>query len=502
MRSKKALINVISSVGLQVITIVCGFIIPKLIISNFGSNVNGLLQSITQFLAYIVLLESGFGPVIKAILYKPIANKDKRTIEEILKTSEKFFRRIAYIFVIYILILCVVFPAMFSEQFDRMFTLSLVVIIAISTFAEYYFGMTYKLYLYAEQKNYINSVIQIITIILNTIAVISLIYFGASIQVVKIASCLIFVLRPIIQNIYVKKKYNINLKQAKGNYKIEQKWEGLAQHIAFVVHKNTDIVILTLCTSLADISVYSVYLIVINAIKNIVQSFIGGLDATFGDMLVKGEKESLNKSFKAYEGYYFTIATILFSATMFLIVPFISLYTKGITDANYIRPEFAIIMVLAEFVWAIRQPYNDLVKVAGHFKETRVGAWIEAISNIVISFILVWHFGLVGVAIGTLFAMTIRMIEFMYHTSKYILNRSVWYTFKRLFVVALEIGILVLIINLIPKIEILNYKDWILQGIFVTIVSSIVVIIINSIAYKNNVKNVFGIFKNILKRDK
>lgn len=502
MRSKKALINVISSVGLQVVTIICGFIIPKLIISNFGSNVNGLVQSITQFLAYIVLLESGFGPVVKSILYKPIANKDKKTIEEILKTSEKFFRRIAYIFVIYILILCVVFPAMFSEQFDGMFTLSLVIIIAISTFAEYYFGMTYKLYLQAEQKNYINSVIQIITIILNTIAVISLIYFGASIQVVKIASCLIFVLRPIIQNIYVKKKYNINLKQAKGNYKIEQKWEGLAQHIAFVVHKNTDIVILTLCTSLADISVYSVYLIVINAIKNIVQSFIGGLDATFGDMLAKGEKESLNKSFKAYEGYYFTIATILFSATMFLIVPFISLYTKGITDANYIRPEFAIIMVLAEFVWAIRQPYNDLVKTAGHFKETRIGAWVEAISNIVISFILVWHFGIIGVAIGTLVAMAIRTIEFMYHTSKYILNRSIWYTFKRLIVVALELGIITCVVNLVQGVIINSYNDWIIQGIIQVGISSAVVILINCLVYRENVKNVIGITKNILRTSK
>ena len=380
MRSKNAIINVISSVSLQVITIICGFIIPKIMITHFGSEVNGFVHSITQFLAYITLLESGFGPVVKSILFKPIANKDKRTIEDILKTSEKFFRKIAYIFIVYILILCVAFPIMFSNEFDTIFTLSLVVIIAVSTFAEYYFGMTYKLYLYAEQKTYVISCIQIGTIILNTIAVITLIHFGASIQIVKLATCLIFVLRPILQNIYVKKKFKINLKQAKGNYKIEQKWEGLAQHIAYVVHKNTDIVILTICGSLADISVYSVYLMIINAIKSITRSFIGGIDATLGDMIAKGENEKLNKTFKTLEDYYITIATVLFSATIFLIVPFVNLYTKGITDANYIVPEFAVLMVLAEFVWAIRQPYNDLVKAAGHFKQTRIGAWIEAIS--------------------------------------------------------------------------------------------------------------------------
>ena len=50
MRSKKALINIISSFLLQIITIICGFIIPKLIIKTYGSNVNGIIVSIVQFL--------------------------------------------------------------------------------------------------------------------------------------------------------------------------------------------------------------------------------------------------------------------------------------------------------------------------------------------------------------------------------------------------------------------------------------------------------------------
>ena len=68
MRSKKAIINIISSLVLQLVTVICGFIVPRLFIKSFGSNVNGLVTSITQFLAYITLLESGFGPVFKSIL--------------------------------------------------------------------------------------------------------------------------------------------------------------------------------------------------------------------------------------------------------------------------------------------------------------------------------------------------------------------------------------------------------------------------------------------------
>ena len=44
----------------------------------------------------------------------------------------------------------------------------------ISTFAEYYIGMTYKLFLQASQKGYIDSIIQIITYIINTIVILAL----------------------------------------------------------------------------------------------------------------------------------------------------------------------------------------------------------------------------------------------------------------------------------------------------------------------------------------
>ena len=58
MRSRKAIKNIIASLFQQIITIVCGLILPKAIIMSFGSNVNGLISSMTQFLSYIALLES------------------------------------------------------------------------------------------------------------------------------------------------------------------------------------------------------------------------------------------------------------------------------------------------------------------------------------------------------------------------------------------------------------------------------------------------------------
>ena len=176
MRSKKAIYNIVSSLVLQVVVLISGFIVPKLIISKFGSDVNGLLSSIAQFLAYISLLESGIGPVVRSSLYKPIAEKDNKTIKNILKASERFFRVIALIFVIYLVCLSVVYPFLVQKEFGYLYTFSLVLIISISTFFEYYFGITYQLYLQADQKTYVTSTIQIITYILNIIFVVGIIY--------------------------------------------------------------------------------------------------------------------------------------------------------------------------------------------------------------------------------------------------------------------------------------------------------------------------------------
>ena len=149
MRSKRAVSNTIALIVLQIISLICGFIVPRLIISNFGSDVNGLVASIGKFLTYISLIEFGFGPVVKSILYKKKKKKNKGEIKKILKAAEKFFRHIALIFLVYVLVLCFVLPFIVKNDFSFLYTAPLVIIIAFSVFIEYFFGMTYKIYLIA-----------------------------------------------------------------------------------------------------------------------------------------------------------------------------------------------------------------------------------------------------------------------------------------------------------------------------------------------------------------
>ena len=215
MRKKRLLWNTVSSLVFQITTIICGFVLPHLILHHFGSSINGLVNSITQFLAVITFLELGVGAVVQSSLYKPLANKDSDTVSKIIVSANKFFRNIARILLVYIVVLVIVYPFITNrsdngETFSWMYTAALIGAISISSFAQYYFGVVDRLLLTADQRGYIQYTAQTITLILNTVTCAVMINFGASIHMVKLTTSLIFLARPVFLRWYVNRNYTLH----------------------------------------------------------------------------------------------------------------------------------------------------------------------------------------------------------------------------------------------------------------------------------------------------
>ena len=76
-RSSKLALNTVISLLNQLVVIVCGFILPRMFLVSYGSAVNGLQSSISQFLGFIALGELGVGAVVQSALYKPLAQKNQ-----------------------------------------------------------------------------------------------------------------------------------------------------------------------------------------------------------------------------------------------------------------------------------------------------------------------------------------------------------------------------------------------------------------------------------------
>lgn len=128
--------------------------------------------------------------------------------------------------------------------------------------------------------------------------------------------------------------------------------------------------------------------------------------------IAKESMNQLNAKVNAYEWILNVVSCIALICSAMLIVPFVMIYTQGVSDTNYKQPAFAYLLCFAAFMSCIRLPYQNLVEASGHFKETRNGAIGEAVINIVISVIFVRKWGCIGVAIGTIVAMTVRTIQY------------------------------------------------------------------------------------------
>lgn len=491
-RAKKAKLNISTSLISQFVILLCGLVVPRLMIKAFGSEAYGATTSIAQFLAYISLLEGGIGGVARAALYKPLAQNNIELISAVVSEIKRFFRIISYIFLAYVVVLAISFKSISDiESLNWISTFLLVLVISISTFAQYFIGISYAVLFQAAQKTYVTNFVQIITTVLNTVLVILLIFCDCNLILVKLVSSCVFVLRPIIMWLIVKKDYKLVAVKQKNSGLLSQKWVGLGQHIAYFLHTNTDVAVLTVFANVLLVAVYSVYNMIVANIQNFAMSFLSGMEALFGDMLAKKEFKLLQKVFGFYETLISVISVFLFSVTAVLIVPFVKLYTQGITDADYIAPKFAMLLILSALVHCLRMPYHSVVIAAGHFKQTQIAAYGEAAINILLSIVLVIKFSLIGVAIGTLVATVFRFLFYVYYLSKNIFNRSMLLFAKRTvvnagtFCISFYLGY-----RALSYFEILSYIDWAKVAILVSLIAACIVLLSNFIFYSSDIVNI------------
>ena len=494
MRKKRLIWNTASSLLFQLTTIICGFILPRLILQYYGSDVNGLVSSITQFLQNIAFLELGVGAVVQSSLYKPLANKNDKETSKIIVSAQRFFRRLAIILLVYVVFLFFVYPQF--VEFDFFYTAILILAMCISTFAQYYFGVVDRLLLTADQRGYIQYTAQTVTLILNTAVCAVMIYFGASIHIVKLTTSLIYLIRPVVLRLYVNRHYKLNRHIKYDSEPIKQKWNGVAQHISAVVLDSTDSIVLTLFSTLSSVSIYSVYHLVIYGIKQLFTSMTNGIQSLLGELWARQEIEELEKTFSWTEWCIHTGATLLFGCTGSLIVPFVMVYTNGINDANYVVPDFAILITIAHAMHCLRLPYNMMILAGGHYKQTQHNYIIAAIINIVVSIVVVSFWGLIGVAIGTLAAMLYQTIWMAYYNSKNFIKWKFKYFAKQLVIDSVTYVIGYFASGFI-KLGDVSYISWIWMAIPVVAIWSAVVGMINIIFYRDKIMQ---LIKTVKKR--
>lgn len=497
MKKRITLINMISTLILQIVTIISGFIIPKIILTNFGSDVNGLVSSLTQFLNYITLVEGGITGVVMANLYKPLCEQDNKKLSSIVRTTNAFYKKIGLIFIIYTIALAVVYPLIFKTGFSYWYVFTLTLILSISLLIQYMFSLTFRNLLNADKKVYIVSFTQTLIWIFDIILAIVSVYIYPSIHLLKLLIGLTYIVQPLIYGKVIKKYYKLDAASKADNELLKSRWDGFAINVAAFIHNGTDIAVLTIFSNLGVVSVYSVYALVTSGLRQIVNSLTTGINPTIGQAYAKNDMKELNQKMDIYEYIIFVLVFFLFTVGGLLITPFVMIYTKGITDANYYEPIFGGLLLVAEAVYLLKFPHLNLAYSANKFKDITKPAFIEAFLNIIISVILVSKYGIIGVAVGTLVSMIYRMIFHIKYTTKLIENRKQWIFYRKLLIFVIGTLIGLGICYFIPQVK-YTIASWIIHAIIYSIIFVIIYSIISVLFFKKELK----FFKGYLFRKK
>lgn len=500
MRTKLSIYNSISAVILQIVNMAVNLVLPQVMITVYGSSVNGLVTSIRQFISYFNLVEAGLSGAAVYALYKPLAEKNEDDINGILSASNRFYNISGFIFSALVLISAFIYPMFTSGQGISVMTIAaLILIIGTSGALEFFAVGKYKVLYTADQKSYVISLINAAAVAMNAVIILILASLRVNIVVVQMIALLSFFARSGLYILYGKIKYpRINIKVRPMNEALDKRWDSMILQALGVASTATPVVVTSLMLGFSEASVFATYNMVFVSVLAILTTFSNGLSAIFGDLLVRKELGILQKAYQEYEFLYYALVTWGYSCAAILIMPFMDIYTARFTDAEYIRPVIAALFVAVGIISNIKTPQGMLVISAGLYKETKLQSLIQAIIIVVFAVALAPFLGIAGVLIASVLSNLYRDIDLIFYIPKAVTKLKPTMTIRRVLRIFVLFFATVLPVFYFTDIKPGNAVQWVMCAIPTAIWAFIVIACGNILIERRTAADIAARLKGLL----
>ena len=496
MNKTRVLKNLAISSICEAITLILGLILPRVILIAWGSEYNGLISSVTNILRYLSLLEAGINTATLQALYKAVGTGDKEQTKVIVRTSQKYYHQFSFVYSIIVCGIAFTYPFFVSTTIAYFEVVLIILLQGAAGVINFAFRASYQQLLNAEGKYYVISLITLLTTVLTYSAKIVAVKVFNSVLIMQVMGVLIILLQISIYSIYFHKKYYwMDKNAATDRSLIKNRKYYLIQQAAGLVFNSTDTIVLSIVCGLKVASVYAVYNMVYVALAQIIALIRSSTN------FVLGQSFHVNKSlfmevYDAYSIMQTTIGGIMSSISIILIIPFVKLYTDGISDVNYIDYLAGIIFSFNLILECSRGTSLASANIAGKAPQTTNRYVIEALLNLFSSLILVQFMGLKGVLLGTAIAGLYRTIDSIMYTNHFVFNRKATSEFKTI-IISIALFLVFTYVGYIGWIgPVNNYVELIIKAIAVALVVSIVYGLIIVMLNRKRIKVLFGlIFK-------
>lgn len=492
MKLKSTIKNLYTGILYQIINIAFNFLVTPIIINNFGSSINGLIQTIRAVVNYVSFVGAGIAESAVVSLYKPLNEKNHTKISSIINACGFVFFKAGNIYSIFAIVIALVFPFILETEFSYLNSVILIFILFLFGASEFYVVGKYRALLTADQKLYVVNIVQSLGLLLSLLISYIMIYFKADIILLQLALSLAYISRIILLIIYISKRYTYLDSGVSKDFKSLNHRKSVSIHqLSGIITFGSQIVIANIFLGAKEASVYAVYSLIFTGIGTLLGVFSSSLLAYFGNLIIVSSKELIIENYKYYESIFYTVVFSIYTVAVTMTIPFLNIYIE-VNDANYYRPELVILFSLIGLLNSIRTPGATIINAKGHYKETQYKALIEMLICLIGQLILVNIMGIEGILIATILAYLYRTIDVIFYSNK-IIENSVIPTVRLIGINSIVLIIGVMVANALFDVSSGNYFIWIFKSILLTLGALTIFIFLNYIV---NLKMYNKLFRN------
>ena len=486
MRTQKSFKNILSSIVPYFFLTFLGFLRLKVMLNSLGDELYALNQVFIQIFSYISLLEAGVGTLITQLYYKHFANLNKKKICEIYSYSKNILKRISIIMIIVGIVISFLLKIFTNNNLSLLYMQFVFILYLFRSVLEYIMYAP-RFVITADQKAYKINLVSNIFKIFEMIFEILLLLIYQNYVLILIFTIIVRYITYYISNKIVYKEYPwLKCVETHEKLKVKEMGAVMTHKLAGTVYSNTDILLASTFLNPIYVVIYSSYNYIIKFINDVVYMVGSSITASMGNVLYKDDDNQKYEIFEKINSVFIFFA-MLFTFSLYVCTsPFVKLWLGEEKVTSNLTLMF---MVLTLFFSITSRPFLIIRDSKALYSKTKAIAILEAILNLLLSFILVRSYNIVGLLIPTLISTILTTVIFYpIFIYKNVFKKSCIKYFIKLvlsfiFVIALCYWTKLLKINFGN-----SYINWFLVSVLIFIFSVILLfvynIIINPYFYK------------------
>ncbi|MDD2490455.1 MAG: hypothetical protein PHY26_04315, partial [Bacilli bacterium] len=416
MRKINSLKNFVSNIIPFFIIAILGFIKVDVFLNQLGIEIFAINQLFFQLFSYLSLLEAGAGVLITQQYFQYLVDANHEKINAVFNYSVKYLRKLSIIIIIIGVFLSFFLHYMTNNQLPILFMQIVFILFLLKNVVDY-FMFSPRFVLQADQKIYkINLKVNLSKIIEISCEII-LLLIGFNYIIILIVGIIIRVIFNHLINKKIFKEYPwLKVSNEQNVKKIYGMKSAFIHKITGAVYNNTDIIIISSLLEPIKVVIYSSYRYIIKFITDLVFMLSGAITSSFGNVSYQENKKDQYMIFEEMNAL-FLFCAMFFSITIFVVTDsFIGLWIgqdKILDELSF------ILMIMAMFYTIARKPFIIMRDVVNLFGVTKTITIMESILNLILSFILIYYLGMVGILLATVISFFITTFWFY---PKYIYN--------------------------------------------------------------------------------